>query len=66
MLFSSSLLAIVGVGEEPSLSPRCLCLFNTTSGTALLELNFLTSILSVRMNRKSFKVPKLCSTSIRL
>ncbi|XP_062000096.1 autophagy-related protein 18b-like [Rosa rugosa] len=53
MLFSSSLLAIVGAGEEPSLSPRRLCLFNTTIGTALRELNFLTSILSVRMNRKS-------------
>ncbi|XP_062030523.1 autophagy-related protein 18-like isoform X2 [Rosa rugosa] len=52
MLFSSSLLAIVGAGEEPSLSPRRHCLFNTTSGTALRELNFLTSILSVRMNRK--------------
>ncbi|KAK9932073.1 hypothetical protein M0R45_019323 [Rubus argutus] len=56
MLFSSSLLAIVGAGEEPSLSPRRLCLFNTTSGTALRELNFLTSILAVRMNRKRLVV----------
>ncbi|CAK9171384.1 unnamed protein product [Ilex paraguariensis] len=47
MLFSSSLLAIVGAGEQPSLSPRRLCLFNTTTGTALRELNFLTSILAV-------------------
>lgn len=82
MLFSSSLLAIVGAGEQvlvpfysysvlqcsltlpahyllrlfltqqPSLSPRRLCLFNTKTGTALRELNFLTSILAVRMNRK--------------
>ncbi|KAI4335502.1 hypothetical protein L6164_014141 [Bauhinia variegata] len=52
MLFSSSLLAIVGAGEQPSLSPRRLCLFNTTTGTALRELNFLTSILAVRMNKK--------------
>uniref|UniRef100_A0A5B7BFV6 Putative autophagy-related protein 18b isoform X2 n=1 Tax=Davidia involucrata TaxID=16924 RepID=A0A5B7BFV6_DAVIN len=52
MLFSSSLLAIVGAGEQPSLSPRRLCLFNTKTGTALRELNFLTSILAVRVNKK--------------
>ncbi|KAM7472882.1 hypothetical protein LguiA_011065 [Lonicera macranthoides] len=52
MLFTSSLLAIVGAGEQPSLSPRRLCLFNKTTGTALQELNFLTSILAVRVNRR--------------
>lgn len=52
MLYKSSLLAIVGAGEQPSLSPRRLCLFNTVSGTALRELNFLTSILAVRVSRK--------------
>ncbi|KAI8565763.1 hypothetical protein RHMOL_Rhmol03G0286700 [Rhododendron molle] len=52
MLYSSSLLAIVGAGEQPSLSPRRLCLFNTTTGTALRELNFLTSVLAVCINRK--------------
>ncbi|KAL6540857.1 hypothetical protein OROMI_024740 [Orobanche minor] len=52
MLYRSSLLAIVGAGQQPSLSPRRLCLFNTVSGTALRELNFLTSILAVRVNRK--------------
>ncbi|KAK2976669.1 hypothetical protein RJ640_029710 [Escallonia rubra] len=52
MLFSSSLLAIVGAGEQPSLSPRRLCLFDTTTGNALRELNFITSILAVRLNRK--------------
>ncbi|KAG2668114.1 hypothetical protein I3760_15G144700 [Carya illinoinensis] len=52
MLFTSSLLAIVGAGEQPSLSPRRLCLFNITTGTALRELNFLTSILAVRMNKE--------------
>ncbi|XP_022153339.1 autophagy-related protein 18b isoform X2 [Momordica charantia] len=54
MLFSSNLVAIVGAGEQPSLSPRRLCLFNTMSGNALRELNFLTSILAVRMNRKRY------------
>ncbi|KAK2412704.1 autophagy-related protein 18b [Trifolium repens] len=52
MLFTSSLLAIVGAGHQPSLSPRRLCLFNTTTGAPLRELNFLTSILAIRMNRK--------------
>lgn len=52
MLFSTSLVAIVGAGEQPSLSPRRLCLFNTISGSALREMNFLTSILAVRINRK--------------
>ncbi|CAL0330403.1 unnamed protein product [Lupinus luteus] len=56
MLFSSSLLAIVGAGDQPSLSPRRLCLFNTTTGAALRELNFLTSILAVRMNKQRLVV----------
>ncbi|CAO2841597.1 unnamed protein product [Amaranthus hypochondriacus] len=51
MRFSSSLLAIVGAGEQPSLSPRRLCLFNTTTGVSLQELNFLTSVLAVRLNK---------------
>ncbi|KAF4390156.1 hypothetical protein G4B88_005074 [Cannabis sativa] len=42
--------------ELPSLSPRRLCLFNTMTGTALRELNFLTSILAVRMNKKRLVV----------
>ncbi|TYJ37442.1 hypothetical protein E1A91_A05G376200v1 [Gossypium mustelinum] len=56
MLYSSSLLAIVGAGEQPSLSPRRLCLFNTTTGAPLREMNFLTSILAVRLNRKRLVV----------
>ncbi|KAG0474005.1 hypothetical protein HPP92_015862 [Vanilla planifolia] len=52
MLFSTSLIAIVGAGEQPALSPRRLCLFNFITGSALRELNFLTTILAVRMNRR--------------
>lgn len=64
MLFSSSLLAIVGAGEQPSLSPRRLCLFNTTTGTALRELNFLTTILAVRVNKKRLIIILLEKTYI--
>ncbi|KAL5550103.1 hypothetical protein UlMin_000279 [Ulmus minor] len=56
MLFSSSLLAIVGAGDQPSLSPRRLCLFNTVTRMALRELNFLTSCLAILMNRKRLLV----------
>ncbi|KAI8017953.1 Autophagy-related protein 18b [Camellia lanceoleosa] len=56
MLYASSLLAIVGAGEQASLSPRRLCLFNITTGNALRDLNFLTSILAVRVNRKRLVV----------
>ncbi|KAJ4899037.1 hypothetical protein Rs2_12988 [Raphanus sativus] len=56
MLYSSDLLALVGAGEQASLSPRRLCLFNTTRGSPLKELNFLTSILAVRMNKKRLVV----------
>ncbi|KAM7252655.1 hypothetical protein ACFE04_008164 [Oxalis oulophora] len=56
MLYSTSLLAIVGAGEQPSLSPRRLCLFNSTSGNALRDLNFLTSILAIRLNKKRLVV----------
>ncbi|XP_042003424.1 autophagy-related protein 18b-like [Salvia splendens] len=52
MLYRTNLLAIVGAGEQPSLSPRRLCLFNIVNGTSLRELNFLTSILAVRIDRK--------------
>ncbi|KAE8705946.1 Autophagy-related protein 18b [Hibiscus syriacus] len=61
---SSSLLAIVGAGEQPSLSPRRLCLFNTTTGAPLREMTFLTSILSVRLNRKRLVVVLLEKTYI--
>ncbi|KAL2936154.1 Autophagy-related protein 18b [Bienertia sinuspersici] len=51
MRFSTSLLALVGAGEQPALSPRRLCLFNITTGARLQGLNFLTTVLSVRLNR---------------
>ncbi|XP_021854155.1 autophagy-related protein 18b isoform X2 [Spinacia oleracea] len=64
MRFSSSLLAIVGAGEQPALSPRRLCLFNTTTGAPLQELNFLTSILAIRLNKSRLIVLLLDKTFI--
>lgn len=52
MLFCSSLLAIVGTGEQASLSPRRLRIINTKRHTIICELTFPTSILSIRMNRE--------------
>lgn len=56
MLFCSSLLAIVGTGEQSSLSPRRLKIINTKRQTTICELTFPTSILSVRMNRERLVV----------
>ncbi|KAH8949675.1 hypothetical protein BDL97_10G044000 [Sphagnum fallax] len=56
MLFSSSLIAVVGAGEQPALSPRRLSVFNTSTGVNLAELNFVSSILAVCMNRKRMVV----------
>lgn len=52
MLFCSSLLAIVGTGEQAALSPRRLKIINTKRHTTICELTFPTSILSIRMNRE--------------
>jgi len=52
MLFGTSLLAIVGTGEQRAMSPRRLCLFNTKTRQSKRDLNFKTSILAVRLNMK--------------
>ncbi|GMG30246.1 unnamed protein product [[Candida] boidinii] len=52
MLFSSSLLAIVGMGDQNSLSPRRLKIINTKRQTTICELTFPNSILSVKLNRE--------------
>ena len=56
MLFTSSLLAIVGSGEVPNLSPRTLVLYNTKKNSVICEINFPTTILSVGLNRKRISV----------
>lgn len=52
MYFGTSLIGVVGTGEQPALSPRRLCLFNTNTGATKKDLNFKTSILAVRLSRR--------------
>uniref|UniRef100_A0A0D9VM17 Anaphase-promoting complex subunit 4 WD40 domain-containing protein n=1 Tax=Leersia perrieri TaxID=77586 RepID=A0A0D9VM17_9ORYZ len=56
MYFGSNLLAIVGTGEQPVLSPRRLRLFNTKTGATKKDLNFKTSVLAVRLSKKRLVV----------
>jgi len=52
MLFSSSMIALVGSGDEPLFSPRKLRLCNTRNNTLICELNFITAIQAVKLNKK--------------
>eukprot|EP00126_Sphaerothecum_destruens_P015177 Sdes_comp9101_c0_seq1m562 len=52
MLFCTSLVALVGAGEQPAFSPRRLQVCNTKRQTVICELNFVNTILAVKMNRK--------------
>mmetsp|Transcript_40977 Transcript_40977/g.103225 ORF Transcript_40977/g.103225 Transcript_40977/m.103225 type:complete len:351 (-) Transcript_40977:42-1094(-) len=52
MLYCSSLIALVGNGDTPVFSPRKLHMYNTKTNQPICELNFVTAILSVHMNRK--------------
>jgi len=56
MLFSSSLVAVVGSGSDPSLSPRRLHIMNTKTKGTICELSFVTPILAVKMNKKRLVV----------
>ncbi|KAG2222083.1 hypothetical protein INT45_007969 [Circinella minor] len=52
MLFCTSLVALVGAGEQPTFSPRHLQIINTKRQSTICELTFHTSILAVKMNRR--------------
>ncbi|KAG0055950.1 autophagy protein [Gryganskiella cystojenkinii] len=52
MLFCTSLVAVVGAGDQPQSSPRRLQIINTKRQSTICELTFPTSILSVKLNRK--------------
>ncbi|KAJ9087445.1 autophagy protein, variant 2 [Entomophthora muscae] len=56
MLFSTSLVALVGAGEQPAFSPRKLKIVNTKRDTTICELNFPTTVLSVKLNRRRMAI----------
>ena len=56
MLYRTNLLAMVGGGGTPAFSPRRLRVVNTTSRSALCELLFDTTVLSIKMNRERLVV----------
>lgn len=56
MLFSTSLVATVGLGEANGPSPRRLRVCNTKRDRLICELTFPTKILRVKMNRQRLAV----------
>ncbi|TPX58968.1 hypothetical protein PhCBS80983_g02797 [Powellomyces hirtus] len=56
MLFCTSLVALVGAGEQPAFSPRKLQITNTKRQSNVCELTFITAILAVKLNRKRLMV----------
>eukprot|EP01028_Stygiella_incarcerata_P013572 TRINITY_DN82799_c0_g1_i1.p1 TRINITY_DN82799_c0_g1~~TRINITY_DN82799_c0_g1_i1.p1 ORF type:complete len:337 (+),score=65.78 TRINITY_DN82799_c0_g1_i1:86-1096(+) len=64
MLYFTSLVATVGAGSHPSLSTRRLQLFNTTERKAICELNFVSPILNVLMNKHRLVVVLLSKIHI--
>ncbi|KAF8318696.1 WD40 repeat-like protein [Clavulina sp. PMI_390] len=56
MLFCTSLIALVGAADQPQSSPRKLQIVNTKRQSTICELLFPSSILAVKMNRKTLVV----------
>lgn len=56
MLFCTSLVAIVGIGDQPNSSPRRLKIINTKRKLNICELTFPTAVLKVKLNRKRLVV----------
>jgi autophagy-related protein 18 len=52
MLFCTSLLAYVGAGEQPALTPRKLTLLNTHNNQTIQTLSFPSSVLAMQLNRQ--------------
>jgi len=51
MLHTSSLLAVVGAGDAPDLSPRRVKVLNTSTRACIADLAFTSTVLAVRLNR---------------
>ena len=51
MLYSTSLVVVVALGEETGLSPRKLKIINTKRGSTICDLVFPSTILKVKLTR---------------
>ncbi len=49
ILFSTSLVALVGTGHQPAFSPRRVRLYNTKSRSYIADLDFATTVTAVRL-----------------
>lgn len=56
MLYNTSLVALVGIGDQPWMSPRSLKLINTKTKKLVCQLTFPTAVLKVKMNRQRLVV----------
>ncbi|KAI0695024.1 WD40 repeat-like protein [Cytidiella melzeri] len=56
MLFCTSLIALVGAADHPQSSPRKLQIVNTKRQSMICELLFPSSILAVKLNRKTLVI----------
>ncbi len=56
MLYTTSLVAFVGAGEQPALTPRKLTLLNSATGQPIQDVSFVSSVLGVRMSRRRLVV----------
>lgn len=56
MLYATSLVAVVALGEETGLSPRKLRIINTKRGTTICDLVFPLAILKVKLTRQRMVV----------
>lgn len=56
MLFCTSLIALVGAADHPHSSPRKLQIVNTKRQSMICELLFPSSILAVKLNRKTLVI----------
>eukprot|EP00128_Syssomonas_multiformis_P015157 Colp12_sorted_trinity150504_noHs@7367 len=56
MLFCTSLVALVGAGEQAAFSPKRLQIANTKRNYTICELNFTDMVLAVKLNRKRLLV----------
>lgn len=66
MLGSTSLMAYVGAGEQPTLTQRKLTIFNTATSQAIQDLSFASSVLAVCMNKQRCVLSCYCmSASLR-